>query len=857
MLAAFLTDSGELRKTLLPSAERKENAALAERLEAEQGRLYRLNGRLIAAKLAERSEALIDVLGAIDDHYQGQKRARSLLDFDDLVRQAAALFADEALSAWVRYKLDAGITHILVDESQDTNPEQWRVVDALATEFFAGHSAAQRLRTLFAVGDEKQSIYSFQGADPRLFGESGRRYGRAAKHVQHPFRDMELKTSFRTLAGVLAAVDLVFKDDRLREAVLAIEPVIHDSARAESGGTVTLWPPIAQEDDAVDPDNWPVEASSLMKSAPRRLAERIAGEIRRWLDTRRPLGPRGQAVRADDILILVQSRSALFRELIRALAKFGVPSPGADRLQITEHIAVLDLLALGDVLLTPNDDLQLAAVLRSPLFEVSEDDLFALAAERGGSLWQALQSTTVPSAAAAYAKLHRWRGRLDFDRPFSFFAEVLYADGGLKRFHGRLGAEVDDVLAEFLELAMAHEQTPQPSLQGFIAEMRASEVSVRRELAESGGGVRVMTVHGAKGLEAPIVILADAASRPQPGQTIKPVFIVPDAPDGPFLAHATGREHTPETKRLRQAAEAAEDAEYWRRLYVAMTRAEDELYVTGVLTKTGKPDGTWYQAIDKALAEEAHRVEDAEGNLTALLYPPPSPALLALVKPQEEPPPLPRPLTLPPLPSPVVVPIVQPSAAYEGQPDERTMDTATESLVGAGAARRTGIALHALLQHLWHMPAESWHIIGQKAVATLLPDADQAGQSALVEKATSILARPEFAALFGPNSRAEVPFLVDARRDGKAVRLTGRIDRIVVEPGRVLVVDYKSDAVPPRIPSDVPASYLTQVGLYAHVASQLFPGMVIEAGILWTHLESLMILPQTKLRDAVSAFTTR
>jgi ATP-dependent helicase/nuclease subunit A len=852
----FLKDDGN------PYADRRTaritDPGLVAAIGGEHDRLAQLYPLFRRATLVERSEALLDLLGAIVERYEAQKRAHAWLDFDDLIHKLGDLFAHREQAAWVRYKLDAGITHILVDESQDTNPEQWRVVRELAAEFFSGDSAVERPRTLFAVGDEKQSIYSFQGADPTLFGGAGRQFRLSALEVDRPFAELPLHTSFRTLPGILSAVDRVFDDPRLQRAVLSLDQKVgHLTARAEPGGQVTLWPPVQEAGTEIDPESWPLEPVERLRSAPRQLATRIASEIKGWLDSGRPLGPRGRRVRAEDILILVQTRSALFAEVIRALGQQGIPTPGADRLPVTTHIAVLDLLALGDVLANPADGLQLAALLRSPLFDVSEDDLFAIAAARppGQSLWQALAASALPVARAAHERLSRWRGRLDFGRPFEFYAEVLYREGGLRRFHRRLGGEIDDVIASFLELALAHEQSPLPSLQGFLAEMRAQDISIKRDLVEPGRGVRVMTVHGAKGLEAPIVILADAASRAG-AQQLPPVFVL-DGEPGPMLVHAPSKPaHTPETMLFRDAAQLAEDNEYWRRLYVGMTRAEDELYVTGVLTRNGKLEGTWYEAIERALASSCDRLTDAEGQVTALVYPglPASAPASAIGRPEAAGGIVP--LSLAPLPPPAIVPVIRPSSAFESTDGGRAYDTAAESIGGAEAARKSGIALHALLQHLGSLPPASWQKAVEKALPVLLPEAPER-HAQLAAKAMSILANPEFAELFGADSRAEVPFLLDAMRHGAPVRLAGRIDRIVVAKGHVTVVDYKSDAIPPGTASEVPASYLTQVGLYAYVASQLFPKLVVRAGILWTSMESLMILPPATLRDAVSAFTMR
>jgi ATP-dependent helicase/nuclease subunit A len=854
LLQAFLTAEGAVPKRFPKKAVTDTDPALADLLVTEAERLEGLGQKLVKAALIERSEALLDVLGAIADRYEAQKRALSLLDFDDLIERLGDLFANRTHSDWVKYKLDAGITHILVDESQDTNPEQWRVVREIADEFFVGDSAVDRPRTLFAVGDEKQSIYSFQGADPALFGEERRAFQAKARAAGKSVELVLLHTSFRSLRGILAAVDAVFKRQDLQSALLSPDAIAHDTAITEPGGAVTLWPPIQQEAETADEADWPLTAPDAEKSAPRQVAERIAGEVARWVREKRPLGQRGRPVSPNDVLILVQSRNALFQELIRALLKERLPTPGADRLAVTTHIGVLDLLALGDVLLNIDDDLQLAALLRSPLFDICEDDLFRLAQGRGGSLWDALGHADFPAARQAYEQLHRWRGRLDFERPYEFFAEILYVEQGLKRFHARLGTEIDDVFAQFLDMALAHEQTSQPSLQGFLSALRASAVSIKRELAETGSGVRVMTVHGAKGLEAPIVILADAASKPDASRLRKPVYIVPHAP-GPLLIHASARkDHVLQTEKFRDDDEGNQKDEYWRKLYVGMTRAEDELYVTGTLTKDGKLDGTWYEAIDAALRPASEIVMNADGAETALIYPHQRPSPLAVSDAVDSVAAATASLDLAPLPPLRIVPVVSPSSAFVAADPLQVYDTALDASVDAEAARKEGLALHALLQHLGKVERSVWPMVVDKAMPVLLPD-DVARHALLAEKARRILDNPEFSHLFGAQSRAEVPFLANARRNDTSIRLAGRIDRLVVTGTEVLVVDYKSDAYVPGTSEDVPPAYLTQLGLYALVATQLFPAHTVAAAILWTTMESLMILPPAKLRQATAAFT--
>jgi len=857
LLDAFLTQASErtLRKTLLKKATAALIPDLAARIGDEGLRVAQLYGELVKAELVARSEALLDIVAAISKHYEDAKRARSLLDFDDLIEKLAGLLKDEAQGSWVRYKLDAGLSHILVDEGQDTNPLQWQVVGALIDDFFFGETAgSDRPRTLFAVGDQKQSIFSFQGADPEVFVDAGRQYAFSARAAHFELTHVPLKHSFRTLINVLNAVDEVFKRPELRAGALE-DSVLHDTARADAGGSVTLWPPIQDEAEETDPDNWPTELPDAVSlNAQRQVAEKIARNIREWIDTKRPLGPRGKAVSADDVLILVQVRSVLFHEIIRALIRARIPTPGADRLAVTTHIGVLDMMALGDVLSNPADDLQLAALLRSPLFDVSEEDLLAVAQPRGDQkLYWALRDSEIPSIKAAFGQLESWRNRLDFDRPFNFYTDVLYAGGALRLMRGRFGSEIDDVMAQFLDLALLHEQAEQPSLLGFLAELRSREVIIKRELAEGGAGVRVMTVHGAKGLEAPIVILADAATTER-GRDRRSVYLQPEPPL--FIHASSNATHVDETREFKDVADAAQQREYWRKLYVAMTRAEDELYVTGYLTKQGKVDGSWYEAIAEQLAPLSEVQHGIDGKTSALIYPRerPEPVAAADATPglaAEL-----QTLVLPSLPLHRPRKVIRPSAHDETAPPDKALMNRVEHGLDPATARLAGTALHALLQHLTRVAPAQRVPVAERALAALLPDAPELHEQ-LAGKALSILGKPDLAHLFGANSRAEVPFLAEAQRAGETVTIAGRLDRIVDTEESILLVDFKSDAQASLDPSAIRPAYVRQLGLYAFVARQLFPGRKVEAAILWTSLESLVKLPEAALAEAAGGFTIR
>lgn len=910
LFSCFLTAEGTALKRVAVKAVHTADPALVERLTREAARLEHLRALLAKTRQLARSEALIDVLGAIVARYERQKQALGLLDFDDLIARTVSLLTRSALGPWVRYKLDQGITHILVDESQDTNPEQWAVVDALAEEFFSGEGAVERPRSIFAVGDQKQSIYSFQGADPSLFPQAGRAYAQKARTAQKPFEEVRLRASFRSLEHILEAVDLTFRRPNLAEALLSVpEDIVHQSARADRGGMVALWPLEAKaEAPGLGPD-WPLpdlgpdlepdlgqdlgqdlspnenegaketgggedeghldgphdvdedQSTEMLSNTPaaHRLAARIAQTIGQWLDEGRQLPARGRAIRPDDILVLVQTRSPIFSHLVRALKQAGIPSPGADRLAVASHIAVLDLIALGEVALNPHDDLSLAALLRSPLFDLSESALFVLAHDRKNeSLFSRLGQSPNDEARAAFARLHDWRQRLRTDRPYEFYAHILFAKGGLRRFHARLGQEVDDVLGEFMDLALVQEQADQPSLSGFLSQMRARDETIKRELSEGGAGVRVMTVHGAKGLEAPIVILADAASPPSTKQLITNLLFA-QTPTGPYLVHRiSGDDEESEAGALHPAWRSAQKAEYWRKLYVAMTRAEDELHLVGVAKDGEAPSESWYGTVRDALADRTGQTRFGLAGEVALY---PADAAGSSFMPAKSPPASPlSALELPPVAAQEPVRPVHPSRLET----DATPDAGLAPLAGqmgkpastgparpAEEARAEGVALHALLQHLPAIAPSARPAVARSALEVLLAHRPERHE-AIAQRALELLDAPHLAFLFGPQARPEVPIIASGVDESGAFRLTGRIDRLVRDDQNAVIVDFKSDATPAEEAAHIAPAYLRQLGLYRLAIGRIWPDLEIKVGLVWTTNGTLTWIPPKMLDAAVS-----
>ena len=876
----FLTTEGAPRASLMTLTLAREHGGLAESLKSGQSEFVALTAKLGGLLVAEASDAVMRLASAALQRYQELKAQRAALDFDDLVRATASLLGDHQSAQWVLYKLDGGLDHILVDEAQDTSSTQWQVVMALAQEFTAGAgwrgTAAGLSRTVFAVGDEKQSIYGFQGAAPRKFAEAGDHFEARLAQAGHGFERVPLTLSFRTVTPILQAVDHIFADPALARSLTASgEAPRHAASRDGEAGLVELWD-VEVPDDSEPPPAWrPLEEVAPSDPASR-LADRIAETIAGWVQTGEMLPSQGRPITYGDVLILVRKRRPLADLMVSALKKRRIPVAGADRLRLTDQLAVLDLMALCDVLLLPEDDLALAAVLKSPLFGLDDDDLISLAPGRRGSLWSALLAAAKDSGrfAPAADQLKRWRARSDLTPPYEFLVEVLVHDGMRQRLLARLGPEAADPLDELMALALAYDDQAPPSLQGFLDWLRTSDREIKRDMEHGRDEVRVMTVHGSKGLEAPIVILPDTCSGPaggRPGGLVDaPDMKVPRIAAEPFIWPVKGTAGVQTVRAARDAIRARDGDEHNRLLYVALTRARDRLYVAGFEGGRGRERGSWYGAIEGGLAGLLTETTDAAGRrlrrfAVPQTVPPPERGDVAPAVVEAAAPPAWASLKAPREPG-LAVPLVPSRLApldtdSEGDPVEATLaeprrdDPPSPSPAKLAESNRflRGTLTHALLQHLPGIEPGR-----QRAAATAFVASRGAGLSAairasIVDETLAVLAHPEFGTVFGPGSRAEVPLvaMIDPPAgEGQTIRLTGQIDRLIVTEQAVLIVDFKTNRPPPREASLVPHSYVLQLAAYRMAIARIFPGLPVRAALLWTNGPHLMELAPERLDEA-------
>jgi ATP-dependent helicase/nuclease subunit A len=868
-LAMFFKADGDPReaKDFGAQAVRDKNAALFERLLSECERVAELRTRLRAVRERERTLALLNLANGVIARYEQSKRLRGALDFADLVTKTVELLEREA-SAWVHYKLDGGIEHILVDEAQDTSPEQWRIVGKLAEEFFSGKGASEKPRTIFAVGDEKQSIFSFQGADPKSFdamrGDFARRIAASGDALARP----ELKRSYRSADIVLRAVDAVFKSERARRglSVEGSEAPVHEAMRGNAPGIVEIWPLTqAGSDGSEDEAGWDAPLDTVRADAAQsQLAGYIADAVRHWIEGGLSVGiksfdgreERRRPARAGDIIILVQQRGTLFEAILRALKQKGLPVAGADRLKLTEHIAVMDLIALGDALLLEADDLQLAGALKSPLIGFDDSDLIVLAHERGGTLAQSLveKASLDPRYAGASKLLARWRDEALHLRPYDLYARILGRDQGRKKMIARLGPEAADALDEFLTAALSYESSETPSLQGFLAFLRRTEAEIKRDLETTSDAVRVMTVHGVKGLEAPIVVLADTTAMPYARHEPRVMPFPSSGADAPpaFVWAMAKKEDSNRLRDARTAASESRAQEYRRLLYVALTRAADVLVVCGMLNKTQNeaPADSWYGFIRAALIDDPDEGEHAR-KLHVDYFPEEIWRWRAPTLPKLE-----RHMaaagTEAALPNWLASPRSdQPSPRDRFRPSRASPRSAGPRTAGQAGGKRRGVLVHRLLQSLPEISENERNRAGMRYLAQAAPELTPLEHAALVTEVLRVIANPECTALFGPGSRAEAELAAQLPgANGNKIDVSARLDRILISDDAVSFADFKSDAAIPDHLTEIPPHYIAQLAGYRAALGAAFPGRKQRALLIFTAGPRCFEIPEESLESA-------
>ena len=875
LFGLLMTGGGAPRKKITTNATDKIDAWAKPFLTELQEAFVAAHEAAKAAALYADTAAYCRLTAAVIADYAEAKAARAALDFDDLIERTLALFT-RADAAWVMYKLDQGIDHILVDEAQDTSPAQWEVIENLFDDFLSGAGARETARSFFAVGDMKQSIYSFQGADAGLFKEKEQELGKRLEAVTD-FLSAPLSLSFRTTEPVLSFVDALFIEQEAAQS-LGDDVPAHGVKREGEAGLVELWP-LTPRPEKPETKPWDAPVDEPAANHPVRvLSEKIAATIKVWLDDGEPLESRGRPIAPGDIMILVQSRGPLFDEIIRLLGLKGVPVAGADRLKLLEDPAVEDLLSFARFAAFNGDDLSLAETLKSPLFGFDDDaDLFPLAHGRttGQTLWAALnqQADDKPAWREAADRLAQARRLGLKEGPYAFLSHILEtgAASGRKLFYRRLSQASRDAVDEMLRQALDFESAHPRSLRAFIDWFAANAGEIKREMERSDDAVRVMTVHGAKGLEADIVFLLDAHRGPNVSK-LGPVFDLPRD-----SANAHGRERlcvlagaaerdVPLTDEARTEKKRRAYEEYRRLLYVAATRARDRLYICGVergneRNPRDKPTEvkSWHALAEDAFDRLSDRIETGEA-----LWDGAAPikrlscAQTAEIE-QPETAPAPTEVDTPAwfkTPAAAETPLLRLSPSRLA--DEEEADAApTEAPAFSpryGDKYFRGRTLHRLLELLPALAPEDRPAAADRLLMRLASEVPQAEREKWRDEVLAVLADPDFAPVFAAGSRAEVAIAGAPKGAKPGLLINGQIDRLVVTGAKILVVDYKTNRPPPARIEDVSPAYVAQMAAYRALLEEIYPGREIDCALLWTFESRLTPLPAAMLDHAFARY---
>lgn len=813
----FLTQKNDIRSVSKNKILNK-NEKLKEIFLKEGQRCLNTINKITSFRIYQSTKAVLLLADELLKGYEEFKNIHAKMDYSDMILLTKNLLENREAAQWVLYKLDGGIDNILIDEAQDTSPDQWAIIRSISAEFFAD---AENTRTIFAVGDRKQSIYSFQGADPDKFDEMREYFSKLTPN----FEKVNLDVSFRSTPAILTAVNNLFANDTTKKGVTSEhENVQHIPFRIGEAGEVEFWDIIEPAEEKTD-DEWAPPIKRINKtSTSSQMAKTIASKIKQMVCNGEILQSKNRPLQYGDFLILVRSRDSFCEELIRECKNLNINISGIDRVKLMEQIAVQDLVSLGKFLLFPDDDLSLAEILKSPLLALNDDDLLKLCYNRKSTLWNAL--LTNPEYSSVADQIKQLFNKVDFMRPFELYNYILSEMNGRKKFYERMGPEAEDGLDEFINLCLLFEQEHIPSLQNFIEWITSDDVEIKRELEQGKNNmVRMMTVHGSKGLQAPIVILPDTTKVPSYSRGAgllwnDDIFLYPMSSDD--YDDLCNKLHNRQTEKMLE--------EYRRLMYVAVTRAEDRMIFCGFRKKRESPENSWYNLFKNSFTKIAF--PNKENNIWKYQ----SQQSFEVEKKEEkastkDTPPIPAFLHQPAMPEQPLSKPLTPS-----KPDDEPAVISPLLIKNDSTFYKRGSIIHRLLQFLPDIAPNERCTKIDSFIRRKAPEFSDNDIKKISNEIISLLENPDFGAVFGENSKAEVPIMGEV--NGKII--SGQIDRLVIDKQQIIVVDFKTNRLAATNIKEVPTVYISQLGAYKDLLVKIYPHHSIKTYILWTNTANMM-----------------
>lgn len=897
-ISCFLTDKGQARAKLLTKKPREAHAWADSVARAECDRILDFTQKLKGLKVAELTKSLVTIVHEILDIYAEIKRHRGLMDYNDLITKTYELLQKQDFRDWVRLKLDGSIDHILVDEAQDTSPYQWEIFNALREEFFVGEGSKEDInRTIFVVGDEKQSIYSFQGAVPQMFSEVYRDCQNDAGFDK--LKAVPLNYSFRSLDAVLKVTDAVFSNPQYKNAIAKMEGVEikHTPIRNAGTGRVEIWPLIPKVDETIKNNNggWELDFENKQSHDNKTiLAKIIAKKIKEWEKDKKWIYAKGREFKYQDVMILIRSRTGgIVDSLTRELQKEGIAVSSNDSIELNKHLVVKDLLGLIQFILLPSDNLNLACILKSPIFNFSENELMDVAMNRDKdskeTLWdyinRVIQNPDIAKNTFRFCKLDKLKETQNYlleliefsktHKPFEVLEYVLEQKEGRAEIINRMGKHTNEIIDKFLQFTINFEINNTPTLQNFLHFTETTHVKIKSEADSKLNEVRIMTTHSAKGLQAPIVFLVettkDPFSKADSGKILWKKHREDDEGDFLHIPFWSGvsENDTTSTKETKEKNKKAAYEEYLRLLYVAMTRAEDELYVCGWENKGNSKDKdknskkkssnksseypNWYD-VTKAGILKLDNVKEHYVNLYTYVD------SLELSEEQKE-------------------KFKGTAYVYESGDDNRitkeeskelisiyknkeyneqkTQDTSkiefdeqfkeilnpseyfkekkkNQSPIDKNKSIIFGNIVHKLLEILPNIEKNLYTHFIDKYLENTVSENDNLTnleRQKIKEQVINILTSEDYQVFFGKNSKAEVPIVCET--DDNTV--SGIIDRLAFDEATktIYIIDYKTSSYIPK-KGYIPKQYRHQLNMYKQAIEKIYSDYSTRCGILWT-----------------------
>lgn len=817
LLSVFCTNEGEPRSRLYTAEYAKHFPEQAEWLTNEQCHILDILELRANSEAASLSLSLTVLVKRLLLHYESSKAEQRFLDFDDLLFKVRALLKDDGLRPWVLHKLDHRLKHILLDEAQDTSPEQWEIFDILREELWSSFDGD--LRSLLVVGDVKQSIYSFQGAVPKCFIDQQDVTAHHFSHIGARFEPLALTRSRRTAPLILQLVDTLLAMPHMQKACVSSRAITsHATVHTGQPSRITCLPAIKQVAKKSPSPFEPCNEYVQLDTSKVQWANALATTIGKWLDDGRMLASRGRPIVPSDILILLQTRT-IAADIIRALEQRKIPVSGLDRLVLSSHLAVRDHLAFLEWALHPYDDYHLSIALRSPLGGLSEQELYLVAHDRQTStLWESLRARLPHHPVITlFMEWGEWATSLAADDCL----QRMHADGYIRHAYAkRFGEEVHEILDALLGEASRFVANGGSSMRGFVSWLSQDASSLKREQESGAGKVRIMTVHSAKGLESPIVILADSFRRPS---LSKDNIVFTDHEDLPLPVLRKGEaKHSRHVTRIFDACLSAKYEEYYRLLYVGITRAEDELYVGGIDTGSKGENPSWFDMVYGALQSMGAIVGD-EGELTLS-----SDAEHGYVNRRDK-----RVHTQnssSPLPDWYASPAPAAAPAQRIYSPSGLMHytfTPPVTPLALDTAER-GVVYHRILQWMeYYAPKNKDELLVWIKRETQHWPLHR--QMEAQEELWQIYKEESLGWMWNAPSYREVNIAGTIR----GARFAGQIDRLVMMPDYRVVIDYKTSAHVPDA-AEIPQAYLMQMLAYKQLLELDGTGVPVRAALLYT-----------------------